>query len=227
MEFWKPDNVKTEQYTTMRFYSYKVGHLVKLLEISSALILVLWSTTRLPIAVKLLVEFGKQSCALLLSTPSVFLIGNAIVISLVGSFQSSSDSRTDLYEELVEESKQQREDDSTKQSICSDPETKTAASNSSAAAPASENESVGYSEVREVKCYRRTQSETLVRSDVTKELRRSRTGNGWMKREPAAEKHVEGVDGLSSDEFRRTVEAFIAKQQRFLRDENMALVLSH
>ncbi|KAL9665845.1 hypothetical protein QQ045_000166 [Rhodiola kirilowii] len=227
MEFWKPEAVKTEQSTAMQFFSYKVRKVVKLLEIISALILVFWSTTRLPIAVKLSIEFAKQLSALLLSTPSVFLIGNAIVLALVaqsGSFGSSAESKTDLYDEFVNESRlrtqiQTRELEITTPEKMSDlPEPVTAA------AELSENDGVlGVSEVR---CYRRTQSETVVRTDVKKELlRRTRTEKLKMKKK--ASPPCAAVDDLSGDEFRRTVEAFIAKQQRFLRDENMALVVSN
>ncbi|KAL9683581.1 hypothetical protein QQ045_015403 [Rhodiola kirilowii] len=102
MEFCKTDNAKTDdQSATMRFYRCNVCNMIKLLEITSAIILVFWSTTRLPIAVELLIEFTKQLGALLLSTPSIFLIGNAIVVALVGSFQSSLGSRNDLYDEFV------------------------------------------------------------------------------------------------------------------------------
>uniref|UniRef100_A0A7N0V2I7 DUF4408 domain-containing protein n=1 Tax=Kalanchoe fedtschenkoi TaxID=63787 RepID=A0A7N0V2I7_KALFE len=227
MEFWKPANVKAEQSTGIRFYSYKVRKLVKLLEILSALILVLWSSTRLPVAVKLLAESAKQLCALLLSTPSVFLIGNAIVVALVGSFQSSPGPNPDPYEEFVERSRRMTQTQSHEVELEKQSEEE---DSSSAAAAATVPESVDVSEVSKVKRYRRTQSESvvLVRPDVRKELRRSRTGDVGMEGKLAWEKRSEVVDDLSGDEFRRRVEAFIAKQQRFLRDENTApVLLSH
>ena len=50
----------------------------------------------------------------------------------------------------------------------------------------------------------------------------------WKLRRSETEKARESLyphDRLSNEEFRRTVEAFIAKQMRFLREESLAIIV--
>ncbi|KAK7257964.1 hypothetical protein RIF29_32315 [Crotalaria pallida] len=85
----------------------------------------------------------------------------------------------------------------------------------------------------EVKNYRRCETEILRHVQSEKEkprraLRRCETENKMKSIQPSPPKEVEGIsspeDHMSNEEFRHTVEAFIAKQQRLLREEDHSLV---
>lgn len=79
-----------------------------------------------------------------------------------------------------------------------------------------------------IKIYNRSKSEKIKREKIEKRccgLQRSNTElknfedeNGWCCKEKGEGKHYP-EDHMSSDEFRRTIEDFIAKQQKFLREE--------
>ncbi|KAF8726809.1 hypothetical protein HU200_019286 [Digitaria exilis] len=70
------------------------------------------------------------------------------------------------------------------------------------------------------------QQQPLARREVSPELRRSESENGRRRRSSVTARDAQacrwGMD--DADEFRRTVEAFIAKQTRFHREESMAVV---
>ncbi|KAI9117115.1 hypothetical protein K1719_011281 [Acacia pycnantha] len=74
------------------------------------------------------------------------------------------------------------------------------------------------------KVYQRTLSEKLMKGQTQPKLRRSETEkkqmeNRWENMYPQ--------DKLSSEEFQRTIEAFIAKQMRFTREESLAIVIQN
>lgn len=72
------------------------------------------------------------------------------------------------------------------------------------------------------KVYRRTQSEKLKEESpeqMQQKLRRLETENRRQSMYPQ--------DKLSNEEFQRTIEAFIAKQMRFLREESLAIVIQN
>lgn len=76
---------------------------------------------------------------------------------------------------------------------------------------------------------RRSRSEKmgprLARRAVSPELRRSESENGRRRRSSVTARDAQACWGMDdADEFRRTVEAFIAKQTRFHREESMAVV---
>ncbi|XP_028760357.1 uncharacterized protein LOC114719070 [Neltuma alba] len=77
------------------------------------------------------------------------------------------------------------------------------------------------------KVYRRTQSEKLKEEcpeRTQQKLRRSETEKKHMEN---GRESMYPQDNLSNEEFQRTIEAFIAKQMRFLREESLAIVIQN
>ncbi|PIA55814.1 hypothetical protein AQUCO_00700261v1 [Aquilegia coerulea] len=80
------------------------------------------------------------------------------------------------------------------------------------------------------KIYRRTQSENLKQHEKPKrDLRRTKTeksssSSSSNSRENEKEESNVVEEELSNEEFQRRIEAFIAKQVKFLREESMAIV---
>ncbi|KAF7809708.1 putative TRNA--methyltransferase non-catalytic subunit trm6MTase subunit trm6 [Senna tora] len=79
------------------------------------------------------------------------------------------------------------------------------------------------------KVYRRSQSEKMKEEDSTKTMRQK-----FLRRSETEKMYVENPrenlypqDKLSNEEFQRTIEAFIAKQMRFLREESLAIVIQN
>ncbi|KAK9287366.1 hypothetical protein L1049_015783 [Liquidambar formosana] len=182
----------------------KITGLFRVIEICVILILI----SRL--SLKVSTEYFRDLSIILISPRFVFVIGNAIVITLFvksGQFSAKDgkgkDSETDLYEEFIKKSEKGQKiahaeiEKQIKPSILEDP-----------AGVEGTNNSV------EMKIYR-SQSENL-KHDKCKQarhvLRRSAT-------EKLEEKHSYPEDGMSNEEFRQTIEAFIARQQRFRREE--------
>lgn len=239
------DNVKVEKENAMRRYHTlrKFSNLVRLLEVCVALILLSWSSTRLPIAARIVGEFLRRLSVLLLSTPSVFLIGNVIIVALVAqsgklpgkNSEAGNNSENDLYDEYVRNSEASQRTASVTADTDTEPavvetveEEKQIVCSENAVALKSEETVTKITE----KLYRRTQSESFEREISVKprnELRRSVTEKTRKTKvsseEPA--RLSDAVDDLSNEEFRLTVEAFIKKQQMFLREEHMAVIVSN
>ncbi|KAF2301868.1 hypothetical protein GH714_030042 [Hevea brasiliensis] len=184
----------------------------------------MWFSVRLPVAVKNSSEYFKDITVILVSPRFVFILGNAIVITLFaksgqfsGQDRTGKNSKTDIYEEFVEKSERihgmHRYESGYKEK---------------------QSSSVEYI-VTEATCtsvesknYQRSQSEKLDRATHNKscrELRRSATekctksidsGEGWVKISYPE-------DSMSSEEFRCKVEAFIARQKRFRKDEENSI----
>ncbi|KAL0356690.1 UNVERIFIED_CONTAM: hypothetical protein Scaly_1354700 [Sesamum calycinum] len=160
--------------------------------------------------------FRGISSATLITPRFVFIIGNAIVILLFlisGQFPGKKGEKTtDFYEEYVQKCRGN-------QQTCIKEEEK--------ALNAYKNVRVCLDE----KKMSRSQSQNLERAvlhgeERRRDLRRSMSEkcrksvhSGRKAAEVAAPISSYAEDRMSSEEFRRTVEAFIARQQRFLREE--------
>ncbi|KAL0384067.1 UNVERIFIED_CONTAM: hypothetical protein Sradi_2801000 [Sesamum radiatum] len=159
--------------------------------------------------------FRGISSATLISPRFVFILGNAIVILLFlisGQFPGKKGEKTtDFYDEYVQKCRGN-------QQTCIKQEEK--------ALNGYKNVSVCFDE----KKMSRSQSQNLERAvhgeERRRDLRRSMSGkcrkgvhSGRKAAEVAAPVSSYAEDRMSSEEFRRTVEAFIARQQRFLREE--------
>lgn len=84
--------------------------------------------------------------------------------------------------------------------------------------------------VSDQKVYKRSRSEELKREILeekvsTRKLRRSETEKLVAESGRSGETKAEVVDKLSNEEFQRTIEAFIAKQVRFHKEEKLSILL--
>ncbi|KAF5745727.1 hypothetical protein HS088_TW07G01319 [Tripterygium wilfordii] len=189
----------------------KIGSFFKLLEVCLVLILISKFTVHLPISVKFSRDYFKDLSLALVSPRVVFVLGNVIVLTLFAksskfSAQDSakSSSKTDFHEEFLERSDRSqgiyRDENRGKQSTLKE-----------------ENVVVIEDAHNCTKQYRRSQSEkstTADRDNSYKELRRTVTEKG-----DGSTKNSYPEDGMSNEEFRQTIEAFIARKQRFIREE--------
>ncbi|KAJ8767181.1 hypothetical protein K2173_013578 [Erythroxylum novogranatense] len=192
-------NVTVEKANAMKKHRQlrKIANLFRVVEVCIVLVLFSRFTVQLPVAVKNSGWYFKDLTVILSSPRFVFAIGNVIVVTLFaksGQF-SGKDSRersskSDLYEEFVEKSQgRQRYEFSVLESSCSAPG---------------------------IRNYQRSRSENFQRpksNKPCKELRRAVTETFRRSVDSQVEKSYP-EDNMSNEEFRSTVEAFIARQKR-------------
>ncbi|XP_059670822.1 uncharacterized protein LOC132316346 [Cornus florida] len=240
MDAFNFDNVKVEKANAMlRFHRLqKVAKLFRLLELCLVLVLISWTSTRLPFAVKISGEYFRQLLAIIVSPIFIFVLSNVIVVTLFaksGQTPTAVDNaETDLCEELIRNSDNQFDFRSKiytpvpepeeivfvdKQIIC---EVNTVTSNNESTMVANP--------VMESKTFRRTRSDNLKREisseNSHEKLRRSETDkfpNDMYSGEFLPEKPCL-FEKLSNEEFQRRIEAFIAKQVKFHQEEKMIIV---
>ncbi|XP_074295190.1 uncharacterized protein LOC141623048 [Silene latifolia] len=227
--------------------------LFRFVEIFTLIILLSWILIRLPFAVKISGEYLGIIAALVFSPTSVFLLGNAIVVSLLaksGLFSANDVSSSAVDAAVAEFNRKLRSD-----SDDGDEHSETTPFNSPSHVDKAEvvfqdkevivcepKVSVAVNFVNEEKTeekeinYRRSKSEKIksefTKREETAKLRRSETdvyrkyvicGGDESTAKLIAEEEGEGGEG--GEEFRRTIEEFIAKQVRFHREESLAVVL--
>lgn len=155
-------------------------------------------------------EYFERISMTLISPKFVFLIGNAIVVVLIlKSYSKNGDKNPDFYEEYVEKCRNNnlQEKNTSLDAYRND------------ILPCHDHQ----------KKIKRSQSDkNMVRTlhvvndlqgNGGKVLRRTTTENCKKSKLEMSESSMNKEDGMSNEEFRRTVEAFIARQQRFLREE--------
>lgn len=240
------DTVKQEKANAMarynRFGSFK--KLLQLFELFVAVTLVSWSSTCLPSVVKLAGDLFLRLALFVSNSHVIFLIGNAIIVALfLLSRQISTDAPADnLNDDVIEFSNSIAE-------IESPPSINTARVEIEIEYPPSIDTSVNNFEkqivcvenvvsrteceevtnaiekaTKEIQKFERTLSERAWRRETPlKELRRSESeGKRTINKSRDERETLEKVERLSNEEFRLTVEAFIQKQQNFLRLQKMA-----
>lgn len=192
----------------------RVTTLLRLVEVCVVLVLISRLSLKLPVVVRSSSEYIKDFSVFMNSPCFVFLAGNVIIITLfvqgLGKNVHEETEHDDIYEKFVRKDKEQiRKND------CSTVEE-------------GDNREVEEEKVkRGVKkgyCYRRCESEVLKKR--RRVLRRCESENNKGRKSIEGGGEEEMVmrisypeDEMSNEEFRRTVEAFIAKQQRVLRGE--------
>lgn len=212
--------VKSDKWMAMRRYRriQKLAFLFRFLEACVAIFLLGWFSSCLPVAADVSGDFFQELFILLASPRFVFFFGNAIVLTLFvksGHFSGqrpagNPTSAPDLYDEFLKNSERSVQKNRTDEEtvyedkyVCvesTDADTDT--------------------DVKRGGLYRRSLSEGAGGGVVTEkrgQLRRSETDVG-RKGEESGE--------MSNEEFRRTIEEFIAKQLKFQREESMAVVLT-
>ncbi|CAL5212401.1 unnamed protein product [Lathyrus oleraceus] len=192
----------------------RVTTLLRLVEVCVVLVLISRLSLKLPVVVRSSSEYIKDFSVFMNSPCFVFLIGNVIIIALfvqgLGKNVHEETEHDDIYEKFVRKDKEQiRKND------CSTVEE-------------GDNRVVEEEKVkRGVKkgyCYRRCESEVLKKRRRVLRRCESENNKGRKSIEDGGEEEMVmrisyPEDEMSNEEFRRTVEAFIAKQQRILRGE--------
>ncbi|KAK6159492.1 hypothetical protein DH2020_006806 [Rehmannia glutinosa] len=156
-------------------------------------------------------EYFRGISVTLISPRFVFLVGNAIVIALFlksGQFPAKKCEKTvDFFDEYMEKCR-------SNQQTCSKLEEK------------NESDAYKYRVRYDEKRMSRSHSENLEKAAHGKERRRDlrrsmseKCRKSGRKAAAAGGGSAYAEDEMSSEEFRRTVEAFIARQQRTLREE--------
>ncbi|XWS54935.1 hypothetical protein CRYUN_Cryun10bG0132200 [Craigia yunnanensis] len=206
----------------------KIANLLRFVEFCVVLVLISWCTTQLPVAVKNSGEYIRGLSVVLVSPRFVFIVGNAIVITLfakAGQFSAqdsaSKSSGTDLYEEFVEKSE--------KSQAIHRCEIEYREKQSKKIVGEERIVSLNVHTSKGTKNYRRSQSEHLKWVNCKKacqQLRRLESEK-YRKDNDSDEKMVNSSyseDGMSSEQFRNTVEAFIAWKKKLLREEEYSVI---
>ncbi|GMH18176.1 hypothetical protein Nepgr_020017 [Nepenthes gracilis] len=206
------NHVKIEKGNAILRYSQlrKITNLFRIIEIFLFLAMISRVSFQLPQAFKLSGEYFHDFFVVLVSPRFVFIVGNAIIIILFaksGHFRVKNPSSNQAVTASYEQEYMQKQ---VKQSLAEESTVMASIFPSS-----------------EAKTYHRSKSEKLRRKVCDKnccELRRSSTVNTrkcCKYCQETGEAHYP-EDHMTTEEFRQTVEAFIAKQQRFLREEEFS-----
>lgn len=208
--FHEMDSVKAEKAKAMRRYRRfrQIAGVFRCVEFFVAFLLLAWLSLRLPLVLKLSGEFLRQLAAVVASPLFVFLVGNAIVITLFaksGRF-SGAGAGDQLYDEFVKSSEGRGA--ARAEAPPEVVEDKAACEEGRAAGGARKE-------------FRRSKSDAAPPApERMQRLRRSETDAAGRGRLPS---YLDAE--MSDEEFNRTIEQFIAKQLKFQREESRAVVL--
>ncbi|GFP83638.1 hypothetical protein PHJA_000507300 [Phtheirospermum japonicum] len=193
----------------------KIKRLLRIIEIILILVFLTSATTRLPLAVKAAGEYLRRLVFIVVSPFFIFLLGNVIVLTLFfksrhdlfGSqhdhhhYQNSpisTDTLFDFRQEIVSNIDESRNGQSSEDNIVfQDKQTIFEVTRSTSKVVDDYNSSGCGMQLH------RSETETVGGVEVAAEM----------------------VDGLSNEEFKREVEAFIARQIKFHQQEKLAIVL--
>ncbi|KAL0329027.1 UNVERIFIED_CONTAM: hypothetical protein Sradi_4889400 [Sesamum radiatum] len=216
MESFNFHDIRVEKANAISRYRriQRITTLFRFVELFVFLIVVSRFSTQFALSLRLSGEYFWRISVAIISPRFIFLVGNAIVISLFfksGRFSGGDGEKVaDFYKEYVEKCRKN-------QQACSSKEEKKASD---------AHKSHGVRHVE--KTMHRSNSEILERSAQANgrrlELRRSMTEDCQKIQDPEQKTAMAGSysyaeEEISNEEFRRTVEAFIAQQQKFLREE--------
>lgn len=238
MDAFDIDNVKAEKAKALLKFNRlrTIANLFRLVEIFLVVVLLSWISSRLPFLVKISSDYFRRLIALILSPLFIFLITNAIVITLLAKsgriFRRAptglNNAETDFYEEFINIS----QTGPGNPPPVPEPEPivyddKEIISELISVAPKG-NEEIEIAAVRasEFKIFERSKSEKLMKRSLEKtcgKLRRSET-EICRKVADSGEDPASVVEELSNEEFQRTIEEFIAKQVKFHKQEILAIV---
>ncbi|KAJ8545803.1 hypothetical protein K7X08_018386 [Anisodus acutangulus] len=228
---------KMENRVILIFHSFKsVAKLFRIAELCLGVFVLLWSSTRLPFAVKISGEYFRQLISVILSPLFIFLLSNVIVLTLfLKSGRLSGDSstvcstaETELYDSFVE-----KEDYSGNLNSSPAPERRKETVYQDKQTILEVNARKETETVTEKAIYsqipRRTKSEKFERGsnkEIYGKLRRSETEMcRKIDNSGDSSETVYPVDELSNEEFQKAIEDFIARQIKFHQEEKLAIVL--
>ncbi|XP_060200857.1 uncharacterized protein LOC132629144 [Lycium barbarum] len=227
------DNVKFEKAKAVARYNrfQNMMKMLQIFEVLVAVVLISWSWTRIPVAVKLSGRFFVQLSSHLFKPHVVFLIGNAIIVAIVvlcrqnDAINNSNNSDTDdIQIEEIHNTEIQRQ---IVPDLTTEPNVTTTITEDKQIIPEPQCNDAATAidkATKQIQKFKRTQSEKLKRQITANQpkrgLRRSETDMRRIVRKPTVE--VEEVETLSNEEFRDTIEAFIKKNQIFFEKQRLA-----
>ncbi|CAL0314456.1 unnamed protein product [Lupinus luteus] len=187
-----------------------IANTLRFLELFIALLLLSWFLTHLPLSALYL----RKLSSFIGNPLFIFAISNAIIAALVAQsgHLTTTDAAADSNNNSDSSLSRVAEEFHQRKTVMNPHESDTSTSKDCCDVTDSN------SDLR--KFYRRSQSETSKENDeeekksARRKLRRSET-----------EKVRYPEDNLSNEEFQRIIEAFIAKQMRFLKEESMEIIL--
>ncbi|XP_047161558.1 uncharacterized protein LOC124831575 [Vigna umbellata] len=189
----------------------RVASLLRIIEVCAVLVLVSRFSMQLPVAVRNSGEYFRDLSLFMNSPRFVFLVGNIIIIALFAQFSARGNNvvpEPNLYQEFIQNTTKNQE----------------------AVAEYSgkkQRMKTGEANIGLEKGYRRCETEIL-RQKRRRVLRRCETEKERKKIEGVPVEEVARIscpeDGMTNEEFRRTVEAFIAREQRIRREEDYYLM---
>ncbi|XP_013608910.1 PREDICTED: uncharacterized protein LOC106315660 [Brassica oleracea var. oleracea] len=246
MDSFTFDNVKAEKAKALRRYNRfrSIGRFFRAAEVCVAIIFILWTFTRLPFAVQISREFLRRIAGVISTPLFVFLFGNCIVVALLAKSSveenrgsTPSNAETEIYEALVRSKPSDEEEEELAEEIVyDDKEVVVVADSSNNNIPHGlEIDSDTCPVSDEPKEYGRSKSDvclnhmvipkpsSLQRSETEKCIRTDDINNNNNNDDDNMNNYAE--DNLSNEEFQKTIEAFIAKQLMFRRQESLAVVV--
>ncbi|XP_061353742.1 uncharacterized protein LOC133298467 [Gastrolobium bilobum] len=244
MDSFSFNNLQAEKANAMLKYRKlrRIASLLRLVEVCVVLVLISRVSLQLPVAVRNSSEYFRDLSIFMNSPRFIFLIGNVIIITLFAQF-SAQGSRTkapepNLYEEFLHNSTKNQgiQEYPEKQKTGTDDGIENRRINGDMVVKYPENHRICSNQKTvagktKVKDYRRCETEILRRVESEKPrgvLRRCETEKRRKSIESVPQEEVSKIsypeDNMSNEEFRLTVEAFIARQQRIRREEDYSFV---
>ncbi|KAH0783678.1 hypothetical protein KY290_003276 [Solanum tuberosum] len=230
-------NIKLEKANAMLRYKkrQRVTTLFRFIEFCVFFSIISRFSTQLPLNFNLSTDYFKGLGVTLISPRFVFVLGNIIVIILffISGQSSTKDGSTnnvkiDMYDEFKQKCSMNKEiycEQSKKQSIALE----------EAYCEQSKKQRKLLERQLEKKIYRSHSDNSLSLSHDEKKPRKKLTRSATVRSrkvdsvKPTMTKTTTSYpeDEMTNDEFRKTVENFIARQQRFLRDQEFSAVVSY
>ncbi|KAL3525353.1 hypothetical protein ACH5RR_013725 [Cinchona calisaya] len=260
MEALDFDNVISEKSSVIFSYNThfkSIAKLFRIVEICFGLVILSWTSTRLPFAVKISCEYFRQLLTIIISPLFIFLLSNFIVLTLLFKsghilscgqsptmINSDTGTETDLYDEFVKTS-----DNCMSFTNLTSSRDEIEYEDKQTISEFGKAVNIGNSDASEIgetiaekpsemKAYSRSQSENFDSKSTRKFLEGEENSLGKLRRsetekcrkvanpgEIPGEAVYYVFDELSNEEFQRKIEAFIAKQINFHREEKLAIVL--
>ncbi|KAJ4891078.1 Uncharacterized protein Rs2_30826 [Raphanus sativus] len=239
------DSVKAEKAKALRRYNsfLRVGRFFRAAEVCVAILFLFWTFSRLPFAVQISREFLLRIAGVVSSPLFVFLLGNCIVVLLLtkssvednnGGSSAPNAETDDIYETLVRSvenryKEKEEEDLLEEEEIVYDDKEVIVIDLMSSDIP---HEEIDQSQT---KVYGRSKSDVkqtsadddhMVVIPKPSSLQRSKTEKCMrIIDDNNNNKNSYAEDNLSNEEFQKTIEAFIAKQLIFRRQESLSVVV--
>ncbi|KAK2357396.1 hypothetical protein P8452_76733 [Trifolium repens] len=225
----------------IRTHFAAISKTIRIFELCIVLLLLSWTLTRLPLAVSISADYLRRLAA---NPLFIFAVSNAIIAALIAQSGRFSTQNSDdlsgagkIYSEFINNRTAVSDREHQPPSVtvdpppvevveedvkCQDKEVISEIVPISTMLTVSDREAVAGSDFAS---FRRSQSEKwkgeAVKMKQRKQLRRSET----EKLRETEKENLYPQDKLSNEEFQRAIDAFIAKQMRFLREESSAIVV--